>query len=104
MGLGFQSIASSQATAFWQSLASTNGVLDQNLFAFQLTRFTNATDAQQLEYGGTFTLGAVNNTLFTGDIDFQAIPSGAPGYWIQQLTGMSPFSLTQTCPKVFFQA
>ena len=89
MGLGFQSIAASGATPFWQSLADTSGALDSPLFAFQLTRFTNDSNAQQLEAGGTFTLGATNSSLFTGDIDYQDIPDGATGYWIQQLTGTS---------------
>lgn len=85
MGLGFQTIASSGATPFWEALVSTSGTLDDPLFAFQLTRFTNDTNADKLEAGGTFTLGAVNNTLFTGDIDYQDVPDGSPGYWIQEL-------------------
>lgn len=88
MGMGFQSIAASGAPPFWQSLAETSGALDSSLFAFQLTRFTNDTNAQQLEPGGTFTLGATNSSLFTGDIDYQDIPDGAPGYWVQELTGL----------------
>ena len=75
MGLGFQSIASSGATPFWQALAQTSGSLDNPLFAFQLTRFTNDTNAQKLEAGGTFTLGNTNSSLFTGDIDFVNIPT-----------------------------
>lgn len=86
MGMGFQSIAASGATPLWQELADTSGTLDSPLFAFQLTRFTNSTNAGQLEPGGTFTLGATNSSLFTGDIDYQNIPEGAPGYWIQELT------------------
>jgi len=89
MGLAFQSIASSQATPFWQALAQTSGALDNPLFAFQLTRFSNDTNAQKLEAGGTFTLGNTNSSLFQGDIDFQPIPSSAPGYWIQQLSSMT---------------
>ncbi|THG99869.1 hypothetical protein EW026_g2553 [Hermanssonia centrifuga] len=88
MGLAFQSIAASGATPFWQSLVETSGALDSPLFAFQLTRFTNDSSAQKTEPGGTFTLGAVNNSLFTGDIDYQDIPNGAPGYWIQELSAM----------------
>lgn len=90
MGLGFQSISASGATPFWQSLAESSNALDEPLFAFQLTRFSNDTQTQQLEPGGTFTLGATNSSLFTGDIDYQDVPNGAPGYWIQELTGMSP--------------
>ncbi len=91
MGLAFQSISSSRAAPFWQGLA-TSGALDQPLMAFQLTRFTNDPNAQELEPGGTFNLGAVNTSLFTGDIDFQPIPGGQGTYWIQELTGMPEFS------------
>lgn len=87
MGLAFQSISSSRATPFWQALA-TSGALDQPLMAFQLTRFTDDANANELEPGGTFNLGAVNTSLFTGNIDFQPIPGGQGTYWIQELTGM----------------
>ena len=91
MGLGFQTIASSGATPFWQALADTSGTLDESLFAFQLTRFTNDSNAQTTEAGGTFTLGATNSSLFTGDIDYQDFPDGASGYWIQELTCRLPW-------------
>ncbi|KAH9857278.1 acid protease [Lenzites betulinus] len=89
MGLGFESIAASGATPFWQALADSSGTLDSPLMAFQLTRFVDATNANALEPGGTFTLGAVNTTLFTGDIDYQSIPSGQEGYWIQELADLT---------------
>ena len=89
MGLGFSTIASSGATPFWEALANSDGTLDQPLMAFQLTRFVDDAQAQQLEPGGTFNLGSTNSSLFTGSIDYQSIPSGQEGYWIQELTGMS---------------
>ncbi|RPD58766.1 acid protease [Lentinus tigrinus ALCF2SS1-7] len=89
MGLGFESIASSGATPFWQALADSSGTLDEPLMAFQLTRFVDIQNAQVLEPGGTFNLGAVNTSLYTGDIDYQSIPDGQEGYWIQELTGMT---------------
>lgn len=87
MGLAFQSIAASGATPLWQTLAQTSGTLDSPLMAFQLTRFQNDTTAKNLEPGGSVTIGATDSTLYTGDIDFQSIPNGAPGYWIQSVTG-----------------
>ncbi|KAI0917955.1 hypothetical protein AcV5_002754 [Taiwanofungus camphoratus] len=89
MGLAWSNIASSGATPFWQSLAISSGTLDSPLFAFQLTRFNNASNVQDLEPGGTFTMGAVNNSLFTGNIDYQDIPSGQVGYWIQQIADLT---------------
>ncbi|KAI0684483.1 aspartic peptidase domain-containing protein, partial [Cerioporus squamosus] len=68
MGLGFQSIASSGATPFWQALAESSGTLDQPLMAFQLTRFVDVQNAQELEPGGRST---------------------SEGYWIQELSGLN---------------
>ncbi len=59
--------------------------------AFQLTRFVDVQIAYALEPGGTCNLGAVNTSLYTGDIDYQPIPEGQEGYWIQELAGKSPF-------------
>lgn len=101
MGLAFQSIAASGATPFWQSLAETSGTLDSSLFAFQLTRFTNDSSANNLEPGGAFNLGAVNSTLFTGSIDYQDVPADAPGYWIQELTCRC-YTVFETLPKLTF--
>ncbi|KAI0793728.1 aspartic peptidase domain-containing protein [Fomes fomentarius] len=89
LGLAFESIASSGATPFWQALANQAGTLDEPLMAFQLTRFVDVANAQTTEPGGTFSLGAVNTSLFTGDIDYQDIPGGRGTYWIQELTGLT---------------
>ncbi|KAH9942250.1 aspartic peptidase domain-containing protein [Epithele typhae] len=100
MGLGFQSISSSGATPLWQTLASTSGTLDEPLMAFQLTRFHDfrrQSDAD--EPGGTFSLGSTNSSLFTGNIDFQPIPQGQEGYWIQELTGLTVNGNAVTLPS-----
>ena len=104
MGLGFQTIASSGATPFWQALADNSGTLDEPLMAFQLTRFVDGQNAQELEPGGTFNLGAVNTSLFTGDIDYQDIPSGEEGYWIQELTGKCAFGVVPSLCSCRVQA
>lgn len=58
--------------------------------AFQLTRFVNDSNVRSVEFGGTFTIGATNTSLYTGEIDYQDIPSGAVGYWSIPLTSTSP--------------
>ncbi|EJD07583.1 acid protease [Fomitiporia mediterranea MF3/22] len=88
MGLAFQSIASSGATPFWQNLVES-GAWDSPVMSFQLTRFVDQQQAQSLEAGGTFTLGFVNNSLYTGDIDFQNIPGGTGSYWILQMSELT---------------
>ncbi|KAH8099326.1 aspartic peptidase domain-containing protein [Cristinia sonorae] len=98
MGLAFSSLATSGATPFWEAITNTPGALASPLFGVQLTRFNNDTRASALEPGGTFTLGATNSSLYTGDIDYQDIPSGAPGYWIQELSGLSVGGQSITLP------
>jgi len=88
IGLAFQSIASSGATPFWQTLVE-NSAWDSPLMAFQLTRFSNAQNAAQLEAGGSFTMGFTNESLFTGDIDYQDIPGGSGSYWIQEISAIT---------------
>lgn len=101
LGLGWQSIASSKATPFWQTLASS-GAWSNPVMAFQLTRFMNGSNVNTEEPGGSFTmgmssllgvslqvdglsLGFVNSSLYTGSIDYQAVPT-TPSYWILPMT------------------
>ncbi|KAI0784941.1 aspartic peptidase domain-containing protein [Abortiporus biennis] len=99
MGLAFQDIATSGATPLWQTLVNTDGILDSPLMAFQLARYGNASNPQTLEPGGTFNIGAVNSSLYTGDIDYQDIPSGAPGYWILEVSGLTVQGQSVTIPS-----
>ena len=57
MGLGWQSIASSNAKPFWLALVEA-GAWTQPLMAFYLTRYDNVTkDVKSLLPGGRFTMG-----------------------------------------------
>ncbi|KAG1786038.1 aspartic peptidase domain-containing protein [Suillus plorans] len=87
LGLGWQSIASSKATPFWQTLASS-GAWSDPVMAFQLTRFMNGSNVNTEEPGGSFTMGFVNSSLYTGSIDYQAIPT-TPSYWILPMTSLT---------------
>ena len=81
MGLAFEKIASSGTIPLWQSLVQTQGTLDSPVMALQLTRFVNDPRVRAVEYGGTFSLGSTNTSLYTGDVDYHDIPSGSIGYW-----------------------
>ena len=85
MGLAWQSIASSRAEPFWQTLASS-GAWDEPVMTFQITRFSNISQTRSLEPGGTFTMGALNSSLYTGDIDYVNLPQDAITYWTLPLT------------------
>jgi len=99
MGLGFQTIASSGAVPFWQSLAQ-GGAWDQPLMSVVLTRFNNNSNANQEEPGGRFTMGFTNTSLYTGDIEYTNIPAGQQGFWLIPVSGLkvngNPISLTAT--------
>lgn len=88
MGLAWQSIAASGAEPFWQTLAAS-GVWDEPVMAFQITRFTNISQVRTLEPGGTFTMGAVNSSLYTGDIDYVNLPSDSVNYWTLPLASLT---------------
>ncbi|KAF8990499.1 aspartic peptidase domain-containing protein [Cyathus striatus] len=85
MGLAFSSIASTEATPFWQALSDGNQLSAPEM-SFWLTRFVNDSTAKAVdEPGGVFTLGGTNSSLFTGDIEFINMPATAhPTFW--QLT------------------
>ncbi|KLO17919.1 acid protease [Schizopora paradoxa] len=86
MGLAFQSISTSGAKPIWQTLVES-GVWDEPLMTFQLSRHMDSTRDE--DPGGTFTLGTLNSSLYTGDIDYQDIPADDETYWIQTLTSIT---------------
>ncbi|KAF9650149.1 aspartic peptidase A1 [Thelephora ganbajun] len=88
MGLAWQSIASSGAEPFWQTLASS-GAWDEPVMAFQITRFSNISQARALEPGGSFTMGTLNSSLYTGDVDYVNLPSDAITYWTLPLKSLT---------------
>jgi hypothetical protein len=98
LGLGWQTIASSRAMPFWQQLVSS-GAWDQPLMAFQLTRFVNQSRSRDLEPGGSFTMGFVNTSLYTGDIEYVNIPGGRGTYWILPMTQLSVNGNSITLPS-----
>jgi len=89
MGLAFNTISSTDSTPFWEALAK-NGDLEAQEMGFYLTRFRGDPSAQQTEYGGVFTLGGTNSSLYTGDIEYLDVPNGQnPTYWLLPLTGLT---------------
>jgi len=85
LGLGWQALASSNASPLWQTLAG-NGAWDSPLMAFFLTRYQNDTSVQALEPGGSFTMGFTDTSLFSGEIEYIDIPSGEEAYWTLPMT------------------
>ncbi|KAI6108840.1 aspartic peptidase domain-containing protein, partial [Pisolithus croceorrhizus] len=91
LGLGWQAIASSGSTPFWETLASSGTWTDpcHVVPAYSVrTCFINATNVQANEPGGTFTMGFVNSSLYTGSIDYQSLAS-TPSFWLLSLSSMT---------------
>ncbi|KAJ7115925.1 aspartic peptidase domain-containing protein [Mycena epipterygia] len=88
LGLAWKSIATSGATPLWETLASGDS-WDSPVMAFQLTRFLNQSKSQDLEAGGSFTMGFVNSTLYTGDIEYIDMPTSTNSYWILPITAIT---------------
>jgi len=88
LGLAFQTIASSGATPLVESLAQQANALDEPSFGFFLTRFDDVLTSQDnaAQFGGQFSLGTSNTSLYTGDIDFVNIPEGRETFWTLEMT------------------
>ncbi|KAG6336636.1 hypothetical protein ID866_2443 [Astraeus odoratus] len=86
IGLGFETISSLQTPPFWQALYNAD-MLAEPLFGFYLERWITSTTTVTSAPGGTLTLGGTNSSLYTGDIEYINMPSGAtPSYWLQQVS------------------
>ncbi|KAF8449369.1 acid protease [Boletus edulis BED1] len=99
LGLGWQSIAVSKEPPFWQTLAS-KGAWSEPVMGFHITRyvFIDDSNAQFLEPGGSFTMGFLNSSLYTGSIDYQDLVS-TPGFWTLPLTKLTIQGTTVSLPS-----
>ena len=104
MGLAFDTIASTKATPFWQTLATGNKLTTPEM-SFWFTRFVDDPNAQEEEFGGIFTLGGQNKTLYTGDVEFLPLvtDAGQQTFWLLNLSGIFlvctclVFDFSRTC-------
>jgi len=89
IGLAFDNIGWTGATPFWQTLADS-GQLTTPEMSFWFTRLIDNTNAQEEEFGGVFTLGGRNQTLYAGDVEFLPLVTnaGRRTYWLLDLSGM----------------
>ncbi|KDQ55714.1 hypothetical protein JAAARDRAFT_37134 [Jaapia argillacea MUCL 33604] len=98
MGLGWQTIASSGAMPFWQALFNANQFTTPE-FSFYLRRLVDDPSAPVETYGGEFTLGGTNSSLYTGNIEFLNFPSGVtPSFWVLPVTGLTVGGKAVTVP------
>jgi len=89
LGLAFQALASTRSKPFWQTLADNNQFSSKEM-SFYLTREMNNPSASELEYGGVFTLGGTNSSLYSGDIEFIDLPSTSQNtFWLLEVSGIT---------------
>lgn len=88
LGLAFSTIANTGSTPFWQSLAQ-GGQFSTPEMSFWLTRLLNNNNAQPEDFGGVFTLGGQNKTLYKGDVEFLPLvtSAGRQTYWLLTVSG-----------------
>jgi len=89
MGLAFNNIGWTGATPFWQTLVES-GQLTTPEMSFWFTRLIDDQNAQEEEFGGIFTLGGRNQTLYAGDVEFLPLVTnaGRRTYWLLDLSGV----------------
>lgn len=95
MGLAFEALANTQATPFWQALAN-GGQFTTPEMSFWMNRLLGTTNESTEKYGGVFTLGGTNSSLYTGDIEYLNLAtSGTQKYWLLQVSRKFCFLLFQ---------
>ncbi|XP_006460527.1 hypothetical protein AGABI2DRAFT_142735 [Agaricus bisporus var. bisporus H97] len=87
MGLAFERLAGTESTPFWQALAE-GGELTSKEMSFWLARSgIDQTSQTDVRFGGVFTLGGTNSSLFSGDIEFLDLV-GEPAFWTLDLKAL----------------
>jgi hypothetical protein len=80
-GLAFQSIAQTEAPPLWEAVMKSGQVTEQTM-GFFLQRYRGDPSAQSVEsQGGEFTLGSLDTSKYTGDINYVSISSSDADYW-----------------------
>lgn len=88
MGLGWARLASSGAVPLWESLAES-GQLATPVMTFYMARYRGEATATLIEYdGGLMTIGYINNTIYSGDINYVNFNSNSEDYWRIPVSGL----------------
>ena len=81
MGLAFEALASSGAMPFWEELVTTNQ-WPMPVMGFYMARYRDDYSASQIEdQGGWFSMGYLNVSLYTGDVNYVNINQNDLDYW-----------------------
>ncbi|KIM34242.1 hypothetical protein M408DRAFT_19180 [Serendipita vermifera MAFF 305830] len=99
MGLAFRGIAASGGTPFWNRVAAAK-LWDKPLMSFCLTKFLGVAGATNLEPGGVFIMGGLNESLYTGEIDYTPL-SSLGTYWQIPLVSLTVGNTTIDIPPEY---
>lgn len=94
MGMGFEQLATSKTTPFWQVLVEQN-LLKTNVFTFQLARASTTASSSTFSPGGVFTLGLLDGAQYTGDVSYVNLV-GSDGFWTIPLDAITVNGNTAT--------
>ncbi|GAA5937791.1 hypothetical protein JCM3775_002127 [Rhodotorula graminis] len=88
MGLGWQPLAASSVTPFWQNLYQANALPFPG-FGVSLTRYIDVANASAVEPGGSLTFGYLNASLYSSEINYLDIPAGMESYWVVRMDAVA---------------
>ncbi|GAA5823701.1 hypothetical protein JCM3770_006683 [Rhodotorula araucariae] len=88
MGLGWQPLAASSVTPFWQNLYQASALPFPG-FGVSLSRFIDVANASAIEPGGSITFGYLNASLYSSEINYLAIPTGMESYWVVRMDAVA---------------
>ncbi|CDZ96236.1 Aspartyl protease [Phaffia rhodozyma] len=84
-GFGFQSLSQSGAMPYWLNLVNSNRLTDTIMGCYLTRSSSNAVTSD----GGEFTLGSIDSSRYTGDINYINMPSGTQSYWIVEMDSIT---------------
>ncbi|KIL62005.1 hypothetical protein M378DRAFT_806948 [Amanita muscaria Koide BX008] len=88
LGLAFQPLAVTKTMPFWQALIQTNQLSAPEM-SFHMARLVDVNNAPAETFGGTFTLGGTNSSLYTGNIEFLSVIVSPPTFWVLPLSNLT---------------
>ncbi|KAF7335153.1 Lysosomal aspartic protease [Mycena sanguinolenta] len=87
LGLGFDSLGQAPIVPFWHTLMNSGAVAAE--MGFWISRVLGTNDPAPEEPGGVFTLGGVNPSFFSGDVEFLDLVPNNMTSWALTLSGFT---------------
>ncbi|TIB61076.1 hypothetical protein E3P78_02908 [Wallemia ichthyophaga] len=98
MGLAWAKLSQDVGTPFWEQLVQNGQISDDHTMSFYLTRMRSNRQAQSLEPGGVFTLGELDDSLYTGNVSYHSILG--EDWWRVKMTAINVDGSTAFSPSI----